>query len=292
MIAVLGLIDIYPGFTPSGTSGPQHSVPRNDSEIKPLVVTSFYPVYFFVKEIGGDKVNVINITPSGVEPHDYEPTARDLVQIQKSKLVFINGGGFESWATKIAKDGAKVVELATGLMENNDPHVWLSPELAKKEVEMITMELIRMDESNSRYYLENQTVILAKLDKLSADFKVGLSQCKEHKVVTSHDAFGYLTREYGLTQISISGISPDEEPSTKQLVEISNLAKKENLKYIFFEKLVSPKLAQTVAEEIGAKTLVLDPIEGISDNDAKQGKNYLTLMEENLANLKIALECR
>ncbi len=262
----------------------------------PTVTTSIYHLNFFVSEVGGDRIVVKNITPPGVEPHDYEPTARDLVQIQKSKLLFISSEDFEPWGSKIKKDmvgtGVTVIEVSAGLVENNDPHIWLSPELAKKEVEVITDELIKADEGSTQYFLENEKSLIAKLDKLSMDFRQGLSSCKEYKVVTSHAAFGYLTQEYGLTQVAISGLTPDEEPSTKQMIEIAKEAEKDKLKYIFFEKLVSPKLAETIAQEIGAKTLVLDPIEGISDNDRSQGKNYLTIMEENLANLRIALECQ
>ncbi len=210
--------------------------------------------------------------------------------------MFISGNGFEAWGSKIISDlqgtGVKVVELSSGLVENSDPHVWLSPRLAKEEVLVIASELIKADNENVEYYLENAKKLLLKLDNLTVGFETGLSECKRKQIITSHSAFGYLVKEFGLSQVSISGLSPEEEPSTKQLVEIAKIAKKEGAKYIFFEKLVSPKLAETIASEIGAGTLVLDPIEGISDNDIMQSKNYITLMEENLANLRIALECQ
>lgn len=263
---------------------------------KPVVMTSFYPLYFFTSQIGGDKIQVKNVTPSSVEPHDYEPTARDLMDIQNSELLFTLGNGFEAWGSKVKDDlkdtGVKVVEVSEGIMSDSDPHIWLSPEVAKKMADVIATELVRMDEPNTTYYLENAKTLVSRLDKLSTDYKTHLTSCEESSIVTSHAAFGYLAKEYGLTQIAISGLSPDEEPSTKRLMEVALQAKGEKLKYIFFEKLVSPDLAETIASEIGAKTLVLDPIEGISDDDVVQGKDYFTLMDENLANLKIALSCQ
>lgn len=260
------------------------------------VATSFYPLYYFVSEVGGSKVRVENITPAGVEPHDYEPTARDIMSLQRTKILFLNGGNFEAWGEKVKEDlkssGIPVVEVSKGLLVENDPHVWLSPELVKKQLAIIITGLIQVDPRNADYYSKNGTILSVKMDKLQQEYKKGLANCRKKEFVTSHTAFGYLSREFGLTQVAIAGMAPDAEPSTKQLAEIAKFAKEKELKYIFFERLVSPKLAETVAEEIGAKTLVLDPIEGISDNDMKQGKNYLTVMEENLINLRVALECK
>lgn len=263
---------------------------------KILVVSSFYPLYFMASEIGGDRVEINNLTPAGVEPHDYEPTARDMMSLQQAKLLILNGGKFEAWGEKVKDDlknsGVTVVEVGKDLLVENDTHIWLSPELAKKEMTVILAELIQVDPENADYYAENERTLSAKMDKLQQEYSVGLSDCRRKEIVTSHAAFGYLAREFGLTQVAIAGMSPDAEPSTKQLTEIAKFAKEKEIKYIFFERLVSPKLAETIAEEVGAKTLVLDPIEGISDNDIKQGKNYLTVMGENLFNLRIALECQ
>ena len=257
------------------------------------VVTSFYPLYFLASEIGKEKIAVTNITPVGIEPHDYEPTARDMAEIHKARILILNGGGFESWSGKIQNDinNVFVLEAAKGQTVGNDVHVWLSPELAKKESEAILAGLIQIDPANRDYYTDNALTLEGKLNKLMEDYKRGLASCQSRKIITSHAAFGYLTREFGLTQVAISGISPDEEPSTKQLAEVTRVAREDKVKYIFFERLVSPKLAEVIAEEVGVETLVLDPIEGISDNDMERGANYLTIMEENLANLRIALEC-
>ncbi|VVA43981.1 High-affinity zinc uptake system binding-protein ZnuA [Candidatus Roizmanbacteria bacterium] len=269
------------------------------------VVTSFYPLYFFASEIGGGKADVRNITPAGAEPHDYEPTTQDIVSIEKSKLLILNGSQLEAWGDKV-KDNLqnKSVEiisvgddLASQQIEEEgkkirDPHVWLSPPLAKKEIENILKGYLKVDPSNKLYYESNTKKLKSQLAELDDSYKQGLKNCIQRNFVTSHAAFGYLAKAYDLKQIPISGLSPEEEPSSKQLIEVSKFAKDNNVKYIFFESLVSPKLSETVANEIGAKTLVLDPIEGISDSDMKSGKNYLSVMNNNLKNLKIALECK
>lgn len=272
-------------------------VPKNESPVKDgkiLVVTSFYPLYFFASEIGGDKIRVKNITPAGSEPHDYEPTPRDIADIQQSKLLILNGNNFEAWAGKMKEElsGVTVLEAGDGLFETNDPHIWLSPPIAKLMAIKISVALINLDKGNQDYYMANVNKLIEKLSDLDIRFSQELGSCRKKDFVTSHAAFGDLAKTYGLNQIAIAGLSPETEPSSKQLSEIVKLAREKNVKYIFFEKLVSPKLSETVAQEIGAKTLVLDPIEGISDNEAKQGKNYLTVMRDNLINLLIALECQ
>lgn len=280
------------------------------------VTASFYPLYYFTSEIGKDKVEVSNLTPAGSEPHDYEPTAKDIARIEKSKLLIINGSGFEPWYGKIQEElkqkNVRIIEATQGLdlMEGQeehegeeedeehaeeenvkDPHVWLSPVLASKQVEKINATLSEVDPQSRELYTTNAKLLKDRLSKLDASFREGLKNCKQKNIITTHTAFAYLAKEYGLNQVAISGLSPEEEPTSKQLAEVSEFAKTNDVKYIFFESLVSPKLAETIASEIGAKTLVLDPIEGLSDDDIKQGKNYFTVMEDNLKNLQIALQC-
>ncbi len=275
--------------------------PKGD---KLQVSTSFYPLYFFSQSIGGNKANVQNITPAGSEPHDYDPTTQDIVRIERGNMLVLNGG-VEAWADKVIQNlnGSKVKIIIAGdklinkeIVEEGkkqkDPHIWLDPVLAKKEVSKITAGYIEIDPPNSTYYKTNETVLATKLDELDTKFREALENCQRKNFITSHAAFGYLASRYGLNQVAISGLSPDEEPSAQQLAQVAAFAKEHSVKYIFFESLVSPKLSETVAHEIGARTLVLDPIEGLSDDDSKQGKNYFTIMEENLKNLQEALQCR
>lgn len=279
-------------------------IPQNDPN-KIKITTSFYPYYFFASRIGGDKVNVINITPPGAEPHDYDLTSGDIVNIQTSKALIINGQ-VEPWKKKITKDlsdnDVKLVETSDNLFTletidetgtlTKDPHVWLNPKNAKEQVLKIADTLVAVDTKNEEYYRSNANKLNIELDKLYIDYSNGLATCTTRDIITTHAAFAYLAAEFRLKQVSITGLSPEEEPSLKKLSEISDFAKKNNVKYIFFESLVSPKLANTIASEIGAQTLVLNPIEGLTPEELSQGQNYFTVMNDNLKNLKIALNCK
>ncbi len=267
------------------------------------VATSFYPLYFFSNQIGIEKSQIINITPAGSEPHDYDPSTGDIAKISKSKMLVLNGG-VEAWGDKTRENlkGKKVLIVVAGegllnrqLTEDGqtsiDPHVWLDPQLAKKEADKITQGFIKIDSANNSYYVSNEKMLDDKLDQLDNSYKQGLANCKQKDIITSHAAFGYLAARYGLNQVPIAGLSPDAEPSSQQLADVAKFAKEHNVKYIFFESLVSPKLSETIASEVGAKTLVLDPLEGLSDDDTTQGKDYFTVMQSNLKNLQTALEC-
>ena len=268
------------------------------------VTASFYPMYFFASRIGGDKANVVSITPASAEPHDYEPTTQDLVSIQNSNMLVLNGGALEAWGNKIKgqlPSNVLVVTAGEGLAnkqlnENGqmiqDPHVWLDPVLAKKEVAVIEKGFEKIDPKDSVYFQTNVQKLDNDLDALNIEYSHAFTNCAQTDFVTSHAAFGYLGAQYGINQIPISGVSPDEEPSTQKMVEITNLVKAKNIKVIFFESLVSPKLSDTIANETGAKAMVLDPIEGITKDGIASGQNYLTIMRQNLNNLQIALQCQ
>jgi len=281
----------------------QSSDRKISSKGKTLVTTSIYPLYFFINFIGGDKVETINLTPVGLEPHDYDLKATDLMKIEQSKILFLNGG-IESWGDKIKNNlqgsKLKIVTVGEGLFDQNmgdgevkfDPHVWLSPRLAVEQARKITLSLISVDVGNKTTYENNLEKIIQEFSTLDQQFKTGLQTCERRDFVTSHASFGYLAKDYALKQISLAGLSPDEEPSPKKLAEVAKFASQNNIKFIFFENLVSPKLSETLASEINAKTLILDPIEGVSLEDQKQGKNYFTIMRENLNNLRVAMNCQ
>lgn len=269
------------------------------------VTASFYPIYFFAREVGGDRAEVLNITPAGAEPHDYELTAQQTARMEGPGLILVNGAGLESWAASVSKTIDPAVtrfilvgeDLATEKVtddgeEIRDPHVWLSPVLARVMVDRIAAGFAAADPQNADYYRSNTMKLAMRLDEIDLEFKNGLARCSQKNLVTSHAAFGYLARAYGLRQIPIAGISPDEEPSAKQLIEIAKYAKAHSIKYIFFESLVSPKLAETIAREIGAQTLVLNPLEGLSDDEVAVGADYFTEMRANLSHLQTALQCQ
>ena len=258
---------------------------------KRTVVAGFYPLAWAAQQIGGGTVDVENLTPSGAEPHDIELTPRQVAEIQQADLVLYLSHGFQP-AVEQAVEGAKEkrvdalagIHLRTGVGDeagDADPHVWLDPVLFKRVVARIGSALGR-----PAVPVEKQ---LARLD---GDYRRGLAHCARRDFVTSHAAFGYLAARYGLHQIAITGIDPAAEPSPKSLAKLVQLVRAKHIRTIFFERLVSPELAQTVARETGAKTAVLDPIEGLTPDEAKQGASYVTLMRQNLRALRAALGCR
>ena len=272
---------------------------------KIAVVGTFYPLAHFASQVGGNLVSVVNTTPAGAEPHDYEPTPQDIASSYRAKVFIMNGGGVDTWAERIAPDlkakGVQVVDMQdtivlsaapSGSETTLDPHIWLDPVLAEREVGLIRDVFVKADPVNAVVYANNAASYIAQLQTLDEEYQAGLASCRLKDIVTSHAAFGYMAKRYGLTQIAIAGLSPDAEPSAQQLAGIAQLAKKNNVKYIFFESLVSPKLAQTIATETGAQTIAFNPLEGLTDKEISSGETYLTVMQDNLNKLRLALECK
>lgn len=275
------------------------------------VVASVYPVYEFVRQVGGDKVEVTMLVPAGAEPHDWEPKAKDLAQIKSARLFFYHGAGLEPLEKILTKEvlGATVpVEVSKGVTvlsekdnddhANNkshnhgheiDAHMWLDPVYAQQEVETILAALVAADPTNGDYYKKNAERFKGQLAKIHEDYQGVLSKVARRDIVTSHAAFGYLAQRYQLRQVAIMGLSPDSEPTPEKMTEVVKFCRENNVKYIFFETIVSPKLAQTIAKETGAELLVLNPLESLTEDEVKQGKNYVTVMGENLKNLQKAL---
>jgi zinc transport system substrate-binding protein len=269
------------------------------------VAASFYPLYDFAKHVGGDKIQVTNMTPAGAEPHDYEPAPQLLARTQKTPVFIYNGGHLEPWTAGFLTDykhtavkASQGIDLMTADDEDDpdktvqDPHFWLDPVFARQIVVNISDGLSEADPANARYYAQNAETYLRRLDQLDQAFRHGLANCQLRTVISSHDAFSYLGKRYGLEIISIAGLSPDEEPSAASLAQVSQTVREQEIKYVFFESLVSPRLADTIAAETGAKTLVFDPIEGLTAAAQKQGKEYISVQQENLANLRTALACQ
>ena len=280
-------------------------VPLPEQTEKLEVAASFYPLAFFAGEIGGDHAAVATITPAGVEPHDYELTAGDMARIERSGLLILNGAGLEPWGARIRAainpNKIAVVDISDGFMTEQrsgeggtiaDPHLWLSPVLAQKIADALLQGFVRADPGHRAEYEANAAALAVKLVGLDRSYRDGLRDCAEKNIITSHAAFGYLGAAYGFRQVPIAGLSPDAEPSPAALALIAEFAKKNGVKHIFFERLASPKLAQTLAREIGAQTLTLNPIEGLTGDQISQGKNYFTEMQNNLKNLQLALRCR
>lgn len=274
---------------------------RDQASAKIQVVASFYPLYFFAQEIAGARADIANITPAGAEPHEYEPTAQDAVKIENANLLIINGGGLEGWGDDAVRnaDPEKTLVIVVGkglttqLPEENepDPHIWLEPSRAKKITDAILSGFIRVDPAHEAEYAANAEALRTELGLLDQEYQKELANCQQDTIVTAHAAFGYLADAYGFKQLSIAGLSPHAEPSPREMFEIASFIEKNHVGYIFFESLASPDLAETLAHETGAKTLVLNPIEGLTREEISSGKDYFTEMRTNLENLKIALQC-
>jgi len=264
---------------------------------RPLVVASVFPVYEFARQVAGDRAQVVSLVPTGVEPHDWEPSPQDMAQVRRARLFVYNGAGFEPWADKVKSevDGktTAVVSATAGIpLVGGDPHVWLDPTLARMEVETIRAALTRVDPGGTEVYAAQAKAFAAKLGALDERFATGLRNCARRDVVVSHAAFGYLTRRYHLEQVPVMGLAPEAEPSPAALAAIVRLARQRKVEAVFFETLVNRRLADTLAREVGARTLVLNPIEGLTREEAAAGKGYLDLMAVNLANLREGLGCR
>ena len=277
------------------------------------VLTSFYPMYDFTCKIGGDLVDVTNMVPSGTEPHDWEPSTNDLKNLEKADVFIYNGADMEPWADDLLvsrSDTLRVVgasenvELRTTDGEHEhahehedadhhhgdfDPHVWLDPENAKIEMEAIRDALCAADPENSTVFQSNYEKYAAELDALDAEFREKLAPLPNRTIVVAHEAFGYLCDAYGLTQVGIEGLSPDSEPDPGRMAEVIDFVREHSISTIFFEELVSPKVAEAIASETGAQAKMLSPLEGLSDEQAAAGADYFSVMHDNLAALMEAL---
>jgi zinc transport system substrate-binding protein len=251
------------------------------------VVAAFYPLAFAAEQVGGSRVQVRNLTPPGAEPHDLEVSPKDVQRIRSADLVLLLGHGFQPQLEDAAGRGDRVLRLldTPGLrrFENGDPHVWLDPLRYASIVRRIGAALDAKPAAAR---------LVTRLRALDREYRRGLSDCRRREIVTSHEAFAYLAQRYGLRQVAITGLTPEAEPAPRDLERVVRTVRATHATTIFFETLVSPRLAKTVARETGAATAVLNPIEGLIHEQADHGEDYFSLMRANLASLRKALECR
>lgn len=267
-------------------------------------VTTFYPMYEFTKAVIGDEGTVEMLIPAGSEPHDFEPSAKDITKIAHADLFVYNSSALEKWAKKmdtVDNNQTTIVEAAKGIQlaesEANsdeaselDPHVWLDPVLAQQEVSTIKDALIKRFPEKKTLFEENANRYIQQLKQLDQKFKQTFEKAKQRSFVTQHAAFGYLAKRYQLKQEAVSGLSPEEEPSANRLAELKTFVKKNHISIIYFEENTTSKVAETLASETGIKTSVLDPIEGITKDEIQKGVTYLSVMEENLHHLQQAIK--
>ena len=329
-----GIIDIALG------QNLQQPPPSNDTK-KVRVITSFFPLYDFVRNAGGERAEVSVMVPAGIEPHDWEPTPRNIADAESADMLVYNGAGFESWVSdinaKFAVDTSRGIQLMEGGEEeegggqsatmtaitttnattnttttnnsattitaeegiegadeesNLDPHIWLDPMLAKKQVEAIRDGFVQIDPVNSDYYSQNAQRYIAELDSLDSFIRSELSNCSLNDFIAFHDSFSYFANRYNLTQHSVHGVSPEGDILPQRIQEIRDLAATLGISIIYAEDLVDPRLANVIAGEIpNGQVLVLSPIEGLERAELEQGLGYIEKMRENVENLKVGLKC-
>ena len=261
------------------------------------VVASFYPLAYFAEEIGAENVSVSNLTPAGGEPHGFEPSPRQIVQVTEADVVLYLGLGFEPWMDDLkseleAKDVVSVEVNSKLPLISNDPHTWLDPLLVQETVVMIMNAFITADPEGADEYRANAELLMAELQAMHENYKNTLAVCETDTILISHNSSTYLAQRYNFKTLSVAGISPEEDPSADRLTELADFAKENESEYIFFETLANPAVAETLADEAELTSLVFNPLEGLTEEELLSGENYFTVMTANLENLKLALSCQ
>lgn len=274
-----------------------------ESPRKLQIVTTIFPLYDFARSIGGDKVNISLFIPPGIEVHHFEPKPSDISKINSAKIFVYTGAFMEPWVNDIvgsSNSNIKVVDSSIGVElvkekqgDQADPHIWLDFENAKIMAGNIAKTLSEVDPHNARYYQNNLHAYQSKLSEIDSKYKDLLSTCQSKTIVYGgHYAFGYMARRYNLTYTAAQGFSPDSEPTAQDLIRLTKEIKDHNIHYVFYEELTSPKTAETLARETGAKLLLLNAAHNISKIDSANTISFVSIMEQNLENLQVGLRCK
>jgi zinc transport system substrate-binding protein len=289
LVAVALAAKLLTGCESGGSSGPSGRL---------TVVAGFYPLAWMAEVVGGRHVEVESLTAAGQEPHDLELAARDVAALVDAEAV-VYLGGFQPAVDEAADqapaervyDAAPAADLdLTDEGGAADPHFWLDPIRFVSVVESFTAFLSVRDPAHEAAFAANRDEVVSALESLDADLRDGLASCEDGRLVTSHDAFGYLAARYGFEEIGITGLSPEAEPSPADVADVIRFVDDHDVRTVYVETLVSPDVADAIAEETGARTAVLDPIEGLTG--ASEGGDYLEVMRANLATLREGQACR
>lgn len=274
------------------------------------IVTTFYPMYEFTKQVAGKQGDVTMLIPAGTEPHDYEPSAKDVAKIVDSDVFVYNSKSMETWVERVLEnvntehtlivDASKGIELLQ--MDEHededdhdthqhdhgdvDPHIWLDPVRAQQQVTNIANELSKKAPKNGQKFAENAEAYKQQLAKLNTEYQTALTPAKNRVFVTQHTAFAYLAARYDLTQESISGLDPEQEPSPARLASLKQFISEKNIQVIYFESSASAKIADVLAQETGVELAELNPLEGLTEKQLAAGDNYLSVMRQNLKALQ------
>lgn len=278
------------------------------------VMTTFYPIYEFTKEVVGDEGQVELLIPAGTEAHDYEPSAKDVAKISDADALVYNSQELETWipdlSQSISSEKTTLIEAASTIdlipageehedehegaeaehHHEHDPHVWVDPVMAIKEVETIRDSLSEKFPEKKATFEVNATAYIKELQALDAEYRAAFEGAKNKTFVTQHDAFAYLAHQYGLTQQAIAGLSPDIEPTPSRLAELKDFVDEHQVKVIYFEANASSKVAETLANETGVTLEVLNPLESLTKDQLTAGENYISVMKENLQALQLSIK--
>ncbi|MFH2021060.1 MAG: zinc ABC transporter substrate-binding protein [archaeon] len=280
------------------------SVTQQDSN-KLKVVASFYPMYDFARNVGGDRIDVKSLIPMGVEPHEYEPTPQDIKDLSTAKVLILNGVIESSWAPKLLEgvdnknlvvvDTSKGIQLVGSMdadMPGNDPHIWLDPVLAKKQVAAIRDAFIQADPAGKDYYEKNAELFMQKLDSLDAEFHSTFATCQKKDILITHATLAYFCKEYGCNQVPVEGVNAEGDPSPAVLAEIIKQAEEKNITTVFVENLMNPKSAETIAGDIHGKVAIFNSVHGLTTEEQQRGENYISQMQENVGIIRTSLDCK
>lgn len=287
--------------------------------IKPVVSVSTFSLFEVANAVAGESVEIHSIIPLGSDAHMFSPNPKHVADISEGALFVYNGAGFETWAESLKNTLPKtthVIDMSqyVALQKSDghevkhhdedkdheehhehgayDPHYWLDIDNMIQMTQTLDAEFSKLFPTKAPSFHANAAVYIAELQKLKAEYSGGLAECKNRTLVTNHDAFGYLVRANKLENISVIGLSSDEQPSAKNIADIIILVKEHGVKTIFFEEFINDNVSQTIAKETGAKVQSLQPLENISEDELKSHQTYLTIMRENLKKIREAMECR
>jgi len=305
---------------------PQPQPKQEGRENKPMVSVSTFSLFEVANAVAGDAMDVHPIVPLGSDAHMFSPNPTQVADISKSAFFIYNGAGFETWAESIKNtlpkttqviDMSQHVALQKGEEEHHDdhgdeadhkdeahkehadhhhgdydPHYWLDLDNMIKMTQTLDAEFSKLIPAKAEQFHSNATAYIAELQKLKSEYATGLAECKNRTLISNHDAFGYLTHANNLENISVIGLSSDEQPNAQTMAHIVEVVKEHGMKTIFFEELINDNVSQTIARETGAKAVPLQPLENISQDELKLHQTYLSIMRENLKKLREAMECR
>lgn len=294
---------------------PKPQKKEGTTEAKSVVSVSTFSLYEVATAVAGDAMDVRSIVPLGSDAHMFSPNPTQVAEISSGTFFIFNGTGFETWAESLKNTLPKTTQIVdmsqhVAMQKSEeeheeghddheehqhgayDPHYWLDIDNMIKMTQTLDGEFSKRLPSKAEIFHGNAATYIGELQKLKSEYAKGLAECKNRTLVSNHDAFGYLAHSNKLENVSVIGLSSDEQPSAKNIADIITVVKEHGVKTIFFEEMINDNVSQTIARETGAKAVPLQPLENISQDELKSHQTYLTIMRENLKKLREAMECR